>query len=96
MTNKIIYGRTQTKIDTAENWQDSSEPLLEGELAIDKTNNELRYGDGVNAFQNSKILGMSAAEREKLNGVSEHANNITFSYDTTAQKLSIKTNSGGE
>ena len=93
---KTYYGHVQTTIDTTENWQLSSKVLLNGELAIDSTNDELRYGDGEHTFLESKVLGMSVEERNKLNGVSEHANKITFSYDTTAQKLSIKTISGGE
>ena len=64
MADKTLNGRIQTKIDTASNWQSSTKPLLKGELAIDSTNHELRYGDGTNTYKNSaRIADKKAATK---------------------------------
>lgn len=56
MAEKIIKVRTEQKIDTTENWNNSTLVLKEGELAIDKNTSELRFGDGNHTFKDSPIV----------------------------------------
>ena len=90
MADKTLNGRIQTKIDTASNWQSSTKPLLKGELAIDSTNHELRYGDGKNTFQNSQIVGMTVDSSLDANSSNPVQNKvISAALDTKIERVTF-------
>lgn len=53
MDDKIINGRLCIKSDTESNWNNSTLPLRDGEVVLNKTNGELRFGDGHDTYKNS-------------------------------------------
>lgn len=53
MDDKIINGRLCIKSDTESNWNNSTLPLRDGEVVLNKTNGELRFGDGHDSYKNS-------------------------------------------
>lgn len=56
MAEKVIKIREKTKIDTSDNWDNSTLILRKGEFAINEDSGELRYGDGTHTYKDSPSI----------------------------------------
>lgn len=89
MGNKIIQARQIAKTDTSSAWDDSTLSLMDGELAINKTTGEMRFGDGVDTFNNSpKIktvpLSHSSSSTEYGSGTNSNYGHVKLSDSTSS------------
>lgn len=63
---KTLNVRFQQKIDTAENWQNSSIILLAGEIAIESDTNKFKFGDGEHTFSQLPYAGIDQAQLDAI------------------------------
>lgn len=87
MGENIIKARQTAKIATSSEWEDSTLPLKRGELAINETTGEMRFGDGVDTFNNSpKVktvpLSHSSSSTEYGVGNGENYGHVKLSDST--------------
>jgi hypothetical protein len=55
---KTLNVRFQQKIDTAENWKNSSLILMAGEIAIESDTNKFKFGDGKSTYAQLRYAGI--------------------------------------
>ena len=89
MGENIIRTRQTAKIATSSEWEDSTLPLKRGELTINETTGEMRFGDGVDTFNNSpKVktvpLSHSSSSTEYGVGNGENYGHIKLSDSTSS------------
>lgn len=89
MGENIIRTRQTAKIATSSEWGDSTLPLKRGELTINETTGEMRFGDGVDTFNNSpKVktvpLSHSSSSTEYGVGNGENYGHIRLSDSTSS------------
>lgn len=87
MGENIIKARQTAKIATSSEWEDSTLPLKRGELTINETTGEMRFGDGVDTFNNSpKVktvpLSHSSSSTEYGVGNGENYGHVKLSDST--------------
>lgn len=63
---KVLNVRFQQKIDTAENWANSSVVLLAGEIAIESDTNKFKFGDGEHVFADLSYAGIDQAQLDAI------------------------------
>ena len=89
MGENIIRTRQTAKIATSSEWENSTLPLKRGELTINETTGEMRFGDGVDTFNNSpKVktvpLSHSSSSTEYGVGNGENYGHIRLSDSTSS------------
>ena len=89
MGENIIKARQTAKIATSSEWEDSTLPLKRGELTINETTGEMRFGDGVDTFNNSpKVktvpLSHSSSSTEYGVGNGENYGHVKLSDSTNS------------
>ena len=65
-TTKTMNVRFQQKIDTAENWANSTIVLLAGEIAIESDTNKFKFGDGKSVFSALPYAGIDQEQLEAI------------------------------
>lgn len=63
---KTLNVRFQQKIDTAENWANSSIVLLAGEIAIESDTNKFKFGNGKDVFKDLPYAGIDQAQLDAI------------------------------
>jgi hypothetical protein len=63
---KTLNVRFQQKIDTAENWENSTIVLLAGEMAIESDTNKFKFGDGAHVYKDLSYAGIDQAQLDAI------------------------------
>lgn len=63
---KTLNVRFQQKIDTADNWLNSTIVLLAGEIAIESDTNKFKFGDGEHVFSELPYAGIDQAQLDAI------------------------------
>lgn len=63
---KILNVRFQQKIDTAENWINSTIVLMAGEMAIESDTNKFKFGDGEHVYSELPYAGIDQAQLDAI------------------------------
>lgn len=66
LTTKTMNVRFQQKIDTAENWANSTIVLLAGEIAIESDTNKFKFGNGENVYADLPYAGIDQAQLDAI------------------------------
>ena len=77
---KTLNVRFQQKIDTSENWLNSSIDLLAGEIAIESDTNKFKFGDGEHVFKDLPYAGIDQAQ---LDAIEDNYFRLTPEADVT-------------
>ncbi len=63
---KTLNVRFQQKIDTAENWANSTIELLAGEIAIESDTNKFKFGNGKDVYKDLPYAGIDQAQLDAI------------------------------
>ena len=77
---KTLNVRFQQKIDTAENWKNSSLVLLLGEMAVESDTSKFKFGNGKDVF---KDLPYSGIDQAQLDAAEDDYYHLTPADDVT-------------
>jgi hypothetical protein len=78
---KTINVRFQQKYDTAENWANSTLPLLAGEIAIESDTGKFKFGaDGEKVYKDLPYAGIDQAQ---LDATNDNFTKLTPAEDVT-------------
>lgn len=79
-TAKTLNVRFQQKIDTAENWANSSIILLAGEIAIESDTSKFKFGNGSDVYANLPYAGI---DQTQLDAIEDNYYRLTPDSATT-------------